>query len=54
MVRDGYVVAEINDVVRESVSDLASNRGGCWWLKVLHGKTKILNTTIEMVKRIWF
>ena len=41
MVRDGYVLAKVNDVVRESVSCSASNLGS--WLAVkgfVHGKAK--------------
>jgi hypothetical protein len=55
VVRVCDVLAEVNGVVEEGSSDLASNlvcRVG--WGRVLHGKTKELNTTIEMVKRIWF
>jgi hypothetical protein len=47
-------LAEVSDVVGEGASELASNLvGGVGWGRVLHGKTRILNTTIEMVKRIW-
>ncbi len=55
MVRVGCVLAEVNDVVGEGASELASNLvGGVGWGRVLHGKTKELNTTIEKVRRIWF
>jgi hypothetical protein len=53
VVRDGYVLAKVNDVVREGVSGLASNLGGRLVVKGLCTvKPKTLNTTIEMVKRL--
>ena len=49
------VLGEANGVVGEEANELASNFvGRVGWRRVLHGKTKELNTTIEMVKRIWF
>ncbi len=56
MVRDGYILFEIDGVVQEGVCDASSNREGLsWLLKSLHVKsvkTKKLNTTIEMVRRM--
>ncbi len=55
VVRVCDVLGEVNGVVGEGVNGLASNLvGRVGWRRVLHGKTKELNTTIEMVKRIWF
>jgi hypothetical protein len=55
VVRVCDVLAEVNGVVGEGAGELASNLvGRVGWRRVLHGKTKELNTTIEMVKRVWF
>jgi hypothetical protein len=52
VVRVCDVLAEVNGVVGEGADELASNFvGRVGWRRVLHGKTKELNTTIEMVKR---